>query len=152
MVPHLLKSMSHHIMVSERVILAITCGTHLGETKEVASIFVSPESARRAMNSSLTWVGTWIFSFWRPSRGPTSTILTEGGRPRQKLWVLKFRNATAQDFMFVYIIFKELRTTLYFKCKMSQNCAQNAKMQRRCACDKMMLGESPLPIISTCCS
>ena len=40
----------------------------------------SPQSARRSISSSLTPVGTSPFSFCRPSRGPTSTILTRCGK------------------------------------------------------------------------
>lgn len=56
-------------------------GTHFGCTKLVASIVVRPATARRRMNSAFTGVGTVPFSFWRPSRAPTSWIRTREGRP-----------------------------------------------------------------------
>ena len=49
-----------------------SCGTHVGGTKEVVSIVSRPAAARRRMNSAFTAAGTTDFSFWRPSRGPTS--------------------------------------------------------------------------------
>ena len=53
-----------------------TCGTHFGETNEPASMVDSPVFARRSISSSLVARGMAIFSFCRPSRGPTSTSLT----------------------------------------------------------------------------
>src|SRR3954469_13343220 len=55
-------------------------GTHLGCTKLVASIVVSPASASRSRNSSLTATGTIESSFCSPSRAPTSQIVTAPGR------------------------------------------------------------------------
>ena len=55
---------------------ALTCGTHFGDTNEPASIVESPVLARRWMSSILVASGMVVFSFCRPSRGPTSTILT----------------------------------------------------------------------------
>src|SRR5206468_75440 len=52
---------------------------HLGETKLVTSISCSPASWRRWTRPILMSAGTGCFSFWRPSRGPTSTILTRVG-------------------------------------------------------------------------
>ena len=49
-----------------------SAGIHLGETKLVASIRVSPASTRAATRASLPSVGTTRASFWSPSRGPTS--------------------------------------------------------------------------------
>ena len=43
----------------------------------VASIDCSPVMDSLLMNSILVAVGTSCFSFCNPSRGPTSTILTE---------------------------------------------------------------------------
>lgn len=54
-----------------------TCGTHLGETKLVASIVFKPLSFKSWMNFNFVAVETIFASFWRPSRGPTSTILTK---------------------------------------------------------------------------
>src|SRR5258708_5375358 len=51
-------------------------GIHLGETTAVASPAGSPASASRSISSTFTVVGTSRGSFCRPSRGPTSTILT----------------------------------------------------------------------------
>src|SRR6187455_920785 len=59
--------------------LSAICGTHLGETKLVTSISVRPASCRRCTSSILTAAGTGAFSFCKPSRGPTSTILTLDG-------------------------------------------------------------------------
>ena len=47
-------------------------GTHLGDTKDVASTVRSPAATSRRMNSALVVVGTEAASFCRPSRGPTS--------------------------------------------------------------------------------
>src|SRR5258706_9196431 len=63
-------------MRSSTSVWSAICGTHLGETKAVASTAGSPASARRSINSTLIAVGTSPGSFCRPSRGPTSTILT----------------------------------------------------------------------------
>jgi hypothetical protein len=60
--------------------LSAICGTHLGETKAVASTAGKPASLRRSISSIFTAVGTDCFSFCSPSRGPTSTILTVRGR------------------------------------------------------------------------
>ncbi len=61
-------------------VLSPICGTHFGETNEVASMTRSPASASRSISSILVAVGTTCFSFCNPSRGPTSTILTLAGR------------------------------------------------------------------------
>ncbi len=53
-----------------------TWGTHFGETNDPASMVVSPVLARRVIRSSLVASEMGRFSFWRPSRGPTSTSLT----------------------------------------------------------------------------
>ena len=55
-------------------------GTHLGDTKLPASTTGNPAAARRSISSTLTSVGTVSGSFWRPSRGPTSTSLTDFGK------------------------------------------------------------------------
>jgi hypothetical protein len=52
-----------------------TCGTHFGETKEPASIVVTPVAASFSINWIFVSNGTIFFSFCSPSRGPTSTIL-----------------------------------------------------------------------------
>ena len=44
-----------------RVLLGVTCGTHLGDTKLVTSITGSPASDSLLMNSTFTDVGTM---FW----------------------------------------------------------------------------------------
>src|SRR5580692_5539385 len=65
-----------------RVIAAITsvevaiCGTHFGDTNEAASMLTKPARDRRLTSSILTSAGMVSFSFCKPSRGPTSTILT----------------------------------------------------------------------------
>ncbi len=52
------------------------CGTHLGETKLVTSISFRPASCNRCTRPILISTGTGCASFCKPSRGPTSTILT----------------------------------------------------------------------------
>ena len=54
----------------------LTCGTHFGLTKLPTSIVFIPASASLLMSSTLISVGMMDFSFWSPSRGPTSTIRT----------------------------------------------------------------------------
>ena len=46
-------------------------GTHLGLTKAVASTCERPDATSLDMNSTLTFVGTTVFSFCNPSLGPT---------------------------------------------------------------------------------
>ena len=48
------------------------CGTHRAGTNDVVSIVPSPAASSRRMNSTLVAAGTIVFSFCRPSRGPTS--------------------------------------------------------------------------------
>jgi hypothetical protein len=67
-------------MAAKTSALSAICGTHLGETKAVASIALSPAAARRWISSTLIAVETGFFSFCRPSRGPTSTMRTLLGR------------------------------------------------------------------------
>jgi hypothetical protein len=57
-----------------------SCGTHLGETKLVASITDNPLAESLLMNSTFVAVGMVPGSFCRPSRGPTSTIVTLLGK------------------------------------------------------------------------
>src|SRR4051812_6212052 len=59
--------------------LSAICGTHLGETKLVTSISFKPASCNRCTRPILISAGTGSFSFCKPSRGPTSTILTLEG-------------------------------------------------------------------------
>src|SRR5690606_15697919 len=56
-----------------------SCGTHFGCTKLVASTVVSPASASLSRNSNFTSTGTVVRSFCKPSRGPTSQIVTRSG-------------------------------------------------------------------------
>src|SRR4051812_15180104 len=63
-------------MRSRTSVWSAICGTHLGDTKAVASTAGRPASARRSISSSFTAVGTSPGSFCRPSRGPTSTMRT----------------------------------------------------------------------------
>ena len=53
-----------------------SCGIHFGLTKLVASIVRSPVPERRSINSILALAAMIVFSFCRPSRGPTSTMRT----------------------------------------------------------------------------
>src|SRR6266436_1149574 len=55
------------------------CGTDLGETKLPASITLRPVLLRRSINSTLVAVGSDADSFCNPSRGATSTSLTDLG-------------------------------------------------------------------------
>ena len=59
-----------------------TCGTHFGATKEPASMFLTPVPESRRMSSSFTGSGILVFSFCKPSRGPTSTMRTSPARRR----------------------------------------------------------------------
>src|SRR6185312_1522100 len=54
-------------------------GTHLGDTKDVASTAAKPASDNMSMSRTLPSVATTAFSFCRPSRGPTSTRRTRAG-------------------------------------------------------------------------
>lgn len=61
-----------------------TCGTHFGCTNEPASIVFRPVLARRFTNSILVSAGILVFSFCRPSLGPTSTIRTWSANARRE--------------------------------------------------------------------
>ena len=54
-------------------------GIHFGFTKLVISMARSPVSESASMSFTLSSVGTMRDSFCRPSRGPTSYIVTSGG-------------------------------------------------------------------------
>ena len=56
-----------------------TCGTYFGDTKDVASMVVRPQSLSLFISSIFTFVGMICFSFCKPSRAPTSTIFTWEG-------------------------------------------------------------------------
>src|SRR5574341_2075124 len=64
-------------MRSSTSVWSAICGIHFGDTNAVASTAGSPTPASRSISSTFTAVGTSPGSFCRPSRGPTSTILTE---------------------------------------------------------------------------
>lgn len=53
-----------------------TCGTHFGETKDPASMTLTPVLANLSISSIFVATGMAFFSFCKPSRGPTSTIRT----------------------------------------------------------------------------
>jgi hypothetical protein len=55
---------------------SLTCGTHFGETKEPASIVVSPVFASLSTSSIFVANDIVCLSFCSPSRGPTSTMRT----------------------------------------------------------------------------
>src|SRR5688572_26491172 len=57
-----------------------SCGTHFGLTKLVASMLSRPVAVSRSISSIFAAVGTSVFSFCSPSRGPTSTMRTATGR------------------------------------------------------------------------
>ena len=67
------------LMPAMTAALSAICGTHFGDTNAVASTTGNPASVRRSINSILTAAGTFCASFCKPSRGPTSTILTFSG-------------------------------------------------------------------------
>ncbi len=54
-----------------------SCGIDRGETNAVASITERPEAESASTNATFTSAGTTAASFWRPSRGPTSTTVTK---------------------------------------------------------------------------
>src|SRR5450830_357563 len=56
------------------------CGTHLGDTNEAASTLMKPAAVSLLTSSILTSAEMVSFSFCKPSRGPTSTILTFFGK------------------------------------------------------------------------
>src|SRR5438046_573852 len=58
------------------------CGTHFGRANAETSVTGSFAAARRLTNSILSAVETRTCSFCRPSRGPTSTMVTF--RPRKE--------------------------------------------------------------------
>jgi hypothetical protein len=57
-----------------------TCGTHLGDTNDPASMYSSPVRASLSTNSILVATGIAFFSFCKPSLGPTSTMRTWSAR------------------------------------------------------------------------
>lgn len=63
-------------------------GTHVGLTKLVASITGNLVALSKLINWIFVSAGTNDFSFCRPSRGPTSTILTYFGQFLPQLLVL----------------------------------------------------------------
>src|SRR5471030_700840 len=60
--------------------LVAICGTHFGDTNDAASMLAKPALLKRSTSAIFTSAGTLSFSFCRPSRGPTSTILTCCGK------------------------------------------------------------------------
>lgn len=58
-----------------------TWGTHLGATKDPASILRSPVIASRCISSIFVFRVIVAFSFCSPSLGPTSTIRTTSSLP-----------------------------------------------------------------------
>src|SRR6476661_7353948 len=56
------------------------CGTHFGDTKDAASMLGKPAAVSLSTSAILTAAGMVSFSFCKPSRGPTSTILTFFGK------------------------------------------------------------------------
>ena len=55
------------------------CGTTFGWTKDVTSIRGRPVSERRSITSTFVSVGIHSGSIWKPSRGPTSQMVTRSG-------------------------------------------------------------------------
>ena len=56
--------------------LCAICGTHFAETHEPTSIFLRPVLTKSKIRFLRSLSVSGVFSFCRPSRGPTSTILT----------------------------------------------------------------------------
>lgn len=56
-----------------------SCGIACALTIEVSSTDCRPQSWSRRISSSFIEVGTCCLMFWRPSRGPTSTMRTLAG-------------------------------------------------------------------------
>ena len=54
-------------------------GTTFGWTNDVTSIRGRPVSARRSITSTFVSVGIHSGSIWKPSRGPTSQMVTRSG-------------------------------------------------------------------------
>src|SRR5882724_12899164 len=52
------------------------CGIAFGDTKAPTSTVCSPAPTSASMNAMRAATLTGVFSFWRPSRGPTSTMRT----------------------------------------------------------------------------
>ena len=61
-----------------------SCGTALGETNDVTSTTGRPASARSSTKRTFSAAGTVAASFWRPSRGPTSTTVTRSALTRRR--------------------------------------------------------------------
>ena len=55
------------------------CGTQRGDTNAVTSMRDRPEADSASMKATFVSVVTTSASFCRPSRGPTSTTVTEEG-------------------------------------------------------------------------
>ena len=66
--------------VSHISLESIICGIHFGFTNEVISILLHPASSNESIISNLCLVSMKVFIFWKPSRGPTSTIWTFSGK------------------------------------------------------------------------
>src|SRR5690606_27686671 len=63
--------------LANSVSLSAICGTHLAETQEPTSIACKPVFIRSRIRFLRSSSVKGVFSFCRPSRGPTSTILTK---------------------------------------------------------------------------
>jgi hypothetical protein len=61
-----------------------SCGTHFGETNDDTSISSYPAADSASTNATFTSVGTCAFSFWSPSRGPTSTMRMRSAGMRER--------------------------------------------------------------------
>ena len=65
------------------------CGTHFGETNEPTYTLFKPLYVSLFINVYFVLRSSIFFSFWRPSRGPTSTIFTN--EPMALLFYLNFK-------------------------------------------------------------
>jgi hypothetical protein len=104
------------LKLQEFIQLPPICGTHFDDTKLVASIVFKPVFDSRLMSSIFTAAGTIFGSFCRPSRGPTSTILTE----------LKFLRKIEENLWEIMLmgIFRGLQSTKnVIKIKTDDRCA-----------------------------
>lgn len=108
----------------------VTCGTHLGDTKLVASTTVSPEETSISINLTFTSVGTICFSFCSPSLGPTSTIFTISGMFPKTGWtwykltdynkqLTMHMHTLMQSYihMYIYGYHSKIKITKYIYCK-----------------------------------
>ena len=77
--------------------MSAICGTHLGETNAPASTAGRPASASRSISADLGRERHRRGSFCRPSRGPTSTMVTRAGRCEQLALMPRLRRLEVEQ-------------------------------------------------------